>query len=62
MASKRISRWLFGKQSKKTTWGLAGQSHSMHNGGYERFFYGVKGIVSLQVYHGWGDYCSNTFD
>lgn len=62
MASKKIRRILKGNKSKYTYFGRIGCSHSMYGGGFNNFIYGIKGIIALQVYHGWGDFIKEKFD
>lgn len=61
MASKKIRTILIGSESKNTNFGKAGCSHSMYGGGYDNFIYGIKGLIAIQVYHGWGEYYHKTF-
>lgn len=60
MASKKIRRLLWGKNSKYTWWGKIGY-HSMYKGGYENYIYGIKGVIAFQVYHGWGNRYEENF-
>ncbi len=60
MASKTLRKLLIGRKSQHTNWGIKGCSHSIHNGGYNNYIYGIKGIIAIQIYHGWGDYHEET--
>jgi len=48
---------LIGKKSTMSGFGLVSCSHGMYSsGGYDRFVYGIKGIVSIKYEVRWGDF------
>jgi hypothetical protein len=54
---KKTYKFLVGKEMPYTIWGRKGCSHGMYsNGGYNNYFYGVKGIFGLNIFEGWGYY------
>ena len=58
MAYKTQRKIHIGKNSTHTYFGLIGCSHGASWGGYDNYWYGIKGIVSFQIYKGWGE-CAN---
>lgn len=51
---------LLGKKSTKTWFGLIGCSHGANYGGYDNYRYGIKGIISIGIYQGWGYFKEST--
>ena len=49
-----------GKEAKHTNWGRAGLSRGMYTGGFTRWIYGIKGIISYEVLECWGDFKNMT--
>jgi len=53
--NKQISL-LFGSNSWLTNFGLAGCAKGIYTGGYERFYFGIKGLIGLEILEAWGNY------
>ena len=48
---------LLGSKAKYTCFGLKGCSHGMYSyGGFNYWVYGIKGLISFEIYEGWGLY------
>jgi hypothetical protein len=48
-------KFLIGNKSTITAFGRIGCSHGASWGGYNNYRYGIKGIISLAIYKGWGE-------
>jgi hypothetical protein len=44
---------LLGKKSHRTSFGLIGCSHGASYGGYNNYYYGIKGVFAFCIYEGW---------
>lgn len=53
--SKKTVRILIGKKSTRTAWRRIGCSHGASWGGYNNYRYGIKGIIAIGIYEGWGE-------
>lgn len=46
---------VFGKKANRTNFGRIGCSHGAKWGGYNNYYYGVKWLIALKVFEGWGE-------
>lgn len=51
MTTRKI---VFGNKAHRTDFGKIGCSHGASWGGYNNYYYGIKGIIALKIYEGWG--------
>lgn len=46
----------FGKKAKYSGFGRIGCSHSMYQGGFDHYCYGIRGLIAFQYLKAWGDF------
>jgi hypothetical protein len=56
MAYNKSIKLLIGKKAYGTWFGLRNHSKGMYTGGHERYLYGIKNIINIEIQESWGIY------
>lgn len=55
MSYQSKTKFLIGSKSKFTYWGKRGAAKGMYSGGFNYWYYGIKGLIAFSKYEAWGD-------